>query len=134
MSGDADFRFVRLKRLPARLRVAHLAALLRWEREKNALSYPSPHERQRVAGRVAVAKRRSGGGANISEKVGLPRLASMDPRPAHRSLPLTMIHPPRKGEGEESARLVKGSPRKGEGSERDPSRRERSSDSDGRAE
>lgn len=65
MSED-DSRLARLKRLPPRLRVAHLAALLRCGRLivcEGRLSYPSARERQRVVGRVAIAKRWSGGGA-----------------------------------------------------------------------
>ena len=85
MSDEADSRLVRLKRLPPRLRVAHLAALLRCGR---ALSYPSPRERERVVGREG----RSVAQARV---VGI----LLYPHPAHRSPSLTMIHPPRKGEG-----------------------------------
>jgi hypothetical protein len=42
MSGEVDPRLARLKRLPVRLRIVHLVALLRWER---AVSSPSPAER-----------------------------------------------------------------------------------------
>ncbi len=35
---SADPRLARLKPLPVRLRIAHLAALVRWERAKNARS------------------------------------------------------------------------------------------------
>ena len=54
MSED-DLRLARLKRLPPRLRVAHLAALLRWERAANAAFVPPPSQR---AARVAGAQRR----------------------------------------------------------------------------
>jgi hypothetical protein len=58
MSGTAyhietDPLLARLRRLPVRLRIAHLAALLRHERQAIVcdLSYPSPRERERVVGR-----------------------------------------------------------------------------------
>ena len=93
MSGDRTVELGRLRRLPPRLRVAHLAALLRWERAMSALSYPSPAERAGREGR-SVAEARVGG-------------ISLCPHPAHRSPSLTMIPrasfarlgPPRKGEG-----------------------------------
>jgi hypothetical protein len=48
MSRQGDVMLARLKRLPMRLRIAHLAALLRWERQENAraLSNPSPREEE----------------------------------------------------------------------------------------
>ncbi len=95
MSSEADPRLARLKRLPVRLRIAHLAALLRVN------SYPSSRERERVVGREG----RSAAQARLGDIL-------LYPHPAHRSPPLTMIHPPRKGEG----------------SERDRSRGERSTD------
>ena len=50
---EIDPMLARLKRLPARHRVAHLAALLRHERRArtHAQLYPSPCARERVAGR-----------------------------------------------------------------------------------
>ena len=49
MSAEADPKLARLRRLPPRLRVTHLAALLRVERAvttgERFLSYPSPAER-----------------------------------------------------------------------------------------
>jgi hypothetical protein len=54
MSTEVDPTLARLKRLPPRLRIAHLAALLRCGRlivREGNLSYPSPRERQRVVGR-----------------------------------------------------------------------------------
>ena len=48
---SADPMLARLRPLPVRLRIAHLAALVRWERAANARerspSYPSPRERER---------------------------------------------------------------------------------------
>jgi len=60
MRAEADPTLARLKRLPVRLRLVHLAALLRWERKGNArersLSCPSPAERAgRVHGRPSGA-------------------------------------------------------------------------------
>jgi hypothetical protein len=62
----ADSMLSRLKRLPPRLRIAHLAALIRCGKviiREGSLSYPSPRERERVAGRgdandLGDAKRR----------------------------------------------------------------------------
>jgi hypothetical protein len=93
MNCDESVESGRLKRLPPRLRVAHLAALVRWERAINALSYPSPAECVGREGR-SVAEARVGG-------------ISLCPHPAHPSPSLTMIPrasfarlgPPRKGEG-----------------------------------
>ena len=55
MNTAADPMFARLKRLPPRLRVAHLAALLRCERQANKpehpLSCPPPRKHVRVVGR-----------------------------------------------------------------------------------
>jgi hypothetical protein len=55
MMSEADSMPARLKRLPVRLRIAHLAALLRHERQTIArtLSYPSPRE---AAGRGDLGK------------------------------------------------------------------------------
>jgi hypothetical protein len=52
----ADFMLARLKRLPPRLRIAHLAALIRCGKviiRDGSLSYPSPRERERVVGSEA---------------------------------------------------------------------------------
>ncbi len=61
----ADPMLARLNRLPPRLRIAHLAALIRHERQAiaRAQSYPSPRERERVAGREgrSEAEARVGG-------------------------------------------------------------------------
>ena len=92
MSGEVDARLARMKRLPPRLRVVHLAALLRSGRavmREGSLSYPSPRERQRV----------------VEARVGGILL---DPHPAHRSPSLTMIHL--------ESELARLGPRKGEGS------------------
>jgi hypothetical protein len=55
----ADVMLARLKRLPPRLRIAHLAALLRWERQANAheyaCSYPSPRKSSATAFDVDVS-------------------------------------------------------------------------------
>jgi hypothetical protein len=56
----------RLKRLPLRLRLAHLAALIRCGKvivREGSLSYPSPRERERVVGREgrSEAEARVGG-------------------------------------------------------------------------
>jgi hypothetical protein len=51
---ETDSMLGRLKRLPPRLRIAHLAALIRCGRvivREGSLSYPSPRERERVVGR-----------------------------------------------------------------------------------
>jgi hypothetical protein len=45
MSEARDSTLARLRPLPMRLRIAHLAALLRHERAARAVSYPSPSER-----------------------------------------------------------------------------------------
>jgi hypothetical protein len=90
MTAGVDFMLARMRPLPARLRIAHLAALLRWER---ALSCPSPAER---AGRVAAAEQRSGGGAGVGENFQLLRLVTADPHPDAR---FARVDPPRKGEG-----------------------------------
>ena len=112
MRPRADVMLVRLRPLPPRLRIVHLAALLRVARAAKAgSSLP-------LAGREgrSVAEARVGG-------------ILLYPHPAHRSPSLTMIHPPHKGEGEESARVAKIiradleselarlGPRKGEGEE-----------------
>ena len=87
MSGTADSKLARLKRLPPRLRVAHLMALSRYGREIDAgerfLSYPSPAER---LGMVAGAQRRSGGGAIGSGRIQLLGLVPADPHPGSLSL------------------------------------------------
>jgi hypothetical protein len=65
MNASVDPMLLRLKRLPVRLRIAHLAALLRHERQAIVcnLSYPSPRERERVVGREgrSEAEARVGG-------------------------------------------------------------------------
>jgi hypothetical protein len=43
MSGEADARLARLKRLPLRLRVAHLAALLRCEPDASSRTAELKH-------------------------------------------------------------------------------------------
>jgi hypothetical protein len=62
---NSDPMLGRLKRLPLRLRIAHLVALLRYERRATApaLSSPSPRERERVVGREgrSEAEARVGG-------------------------------------------------------------------------
>jgi hypothetical protein len=81
----------RLKRLPLRLRLAHLAALIRCGKvivREGSLSYPSPRERERVAGR--------GGRSEAEARVGgLPALRD-DPHPVAHFI---RADPPRKGEG-----------------------------------
>jgi hypothetical protein len=42
VTTSADPMLERLRRLPVRLRIAHLAALVRFERTKNAGAYQSP--------------------------------------------------------------------------------------------
>jgi hypothetical protein len=46
MSRQGDVMLARLKRLPVRLRIAHLAALLRWERQANARALSDPSRRE----------------------------------------------------------------------------------------
>jgi hypothetical protein len=95
MSGEADPRLLRLRLIPPRLRVAHLAALLRSmssgspraaERE-HLLSCPSPSELERGVGREGRS------------------VAQAGVHPAHRSPSLTMIHPPHKREGSEPSSI-----------------------------
>ena len=97
MRPGADVVLPRLRPLPPRLRIAHLAALLRVARAANAGPYPSPAER---VGRVAAAKRWSGGGANVLAKAQLLRLVAADPHTGSPSL----ADPPRKGEGSTDGR------------------------------
>ncbi len=105
MKTNADPMLERLRPLPVRLRIAHLAALVRWERAKNArslsyptpqerersLSYPSPCERERVVGRE--------GRSEAEARVGGLLLY---PHPAAHFI---RDDPPRKGEGKGSARV-----------------------------
>jgi hypothetical protein len=64
---ETDSMLGRLKRLPPRLRIAHLAALIRCGRvivREGSLSYPSPRERERVVvgrGGRSEAEARVGG-------------------------------------------------------------------------
>ena len=64
---ETDSMLTRLKRLPVRLRIAHLAALIRCGRvivREGSLSYPSPRERERVVvgrGGRSEAEARVGG-------------------------------------------------------------------------
>lgn len=81
MKTGADAMLARLRPLPVRLRIAHLAALVRWERARNAGSYLFPAE---CVGREDVAKRRSGGGDDVIEKIQLLRLVPADPHPSAR--------------------------------------------------
>jgi hypothetical protein len=72
--GETDSMLARLKRLPLRLRVAHLAALIRCGKvivREGSLSYPSPHERERAAGRE--------GRSEAEARVGGPCLAPPTP-------------------------------------------------------
>ena len=57
MSGEADLALTRLKRLPPRLRVAHLAALLRFAADG---SPRSAELKQLLAGQSAFADGRGG--------------------------------------------------------------------------
>jgi hypothetical protein len=118
MSGEVDPTLARLKRLPPRLRVAHLAALLRHERQAitPALSYSSSHERQRVVGRdganaLGDAKRRP-----ESVRVGVgerpPTLASASLRPSRERAMLASDPTAARGEGSD---LSNGSRRDGRG-------------------
>lgn len=96
MSAATDSTLARLRPLPPRLRVAHLAALLRVERAASALSSPSPRERERAAGRedaneVSV---RVGG---ITE--GRPTLASAPLRPSRERASLASDRTASRGEG-----------------------------------
>lgn len=87
MSVAAEAMLARLKRLPPRLRIAHLAALLRHERR---CSYPSPRERERVVGREDANE--------MSVRVGGASAFPNGPHPGSRSL----ADPPRRGEGSRS--------------------------------
>ena len=83
-----DPMLVRLKLLPPRLRLAHLAALLRNGRvivRNGCLSYPSP--------RAAVG--REGRRAAEARVGGLPK----SPGSPHPDARFTRVDPPRKGEG-----------------------------------
>ena len=74
MSSEADPMLSRLKILPLRLRVAHLAALLRRERQAiaGARSYPSPCE---AAGREGRSKAEARVGGYFAETPPTPTLA-----------------------------------------------------------
>ncbi len=65
---SADSTLARLNLLPVRLRIAHLAALLRWERKKNALSsfFPAECERSLSCPSPASASR-SGEGSGTPD-------------------------------------------------------------------
>jgi hypothetical protein len=90
MSGEGDVMLARLKRLPVRLRIAHLAALLRHAR---ALSYPSPREAAGREGRNEVKARV--GGVSV-----LPDNPQPDTRFARVDLESELARlGPRKGEG-----------------------------------
>ena len=113
MSGAVELRLARLRRLPLRLRIAHLAALARSEQGVNGsgrfLSYPST----RVAvGRGATAERWSGGGRAMG--VQLLGTSPADPHPVAHCIRADPLH---KGEGKEGVRICDHSPRKGEGSD-----------------
>jgi hypothetical protein len=84
---ETDPVLARLKRLPLRLRVAHLAALLRHERQAmaRAHSYPSP--------RAAVGRE---GRSEAEARVGGLSALHDDPHPVAHFI---RADPPRKGEG-----------------------------------
>jgi hypothetical protein len=83
---NSDPMLGRLKRLPPRLRIAHLVALLRHERRATAPALSS-RERERVVGREgrSEAEARVGGVSTLHD----------DPHPDR----LTPVDPSRKGEG-----------------------------------
>jgi len=88
MSAEADPLLSRLKRLPERLRIAHLVALLRYGKiivREGSLSYPSPREAVGREGR-SEAEARVGGLSALHD----------DPHPAAHFI---RVDPPRKGEG-----------------------------------
>jgi hypothetical protein len=95
MRPGVDVMLARLRPLPPRLRVAHLAALLRVARAagERSLSYASP--RLAVGSEASEARSREGRSVAHARVGGL----LVYPHPAHRSPSLTMIHPPRKGQG-----------------------------------
>jgi len=72
MSGEGDSRLERMKRLPMRLRIVHLAALLRWERRGNDL-FSSLHRGTRGEGGRREA---TVGWAKFSKTDSPPSLAS----------------------------------------------------------
>src|SRR5579864_1209609 len=68
MSADVSDLLARLKPLPLRLRIAHLSALLRYERERDAVVFAHmngflslPPRAKRVAGRVDASRRQASG-------------------------------------------------------------------------
>jgi hypothetical protein len=94
MSAAADPMLSRLKRLPARLRIAHLAALLRYERRANERecrrSYPSPREAvgseaSKLALEVDASRRQASGWGEFSQNAAPhPGLSSASAFPPHR--------------------------------------------------
>jgi hypothetical protein len=77
---------------PSPLRGGTLPARGRAIAFENVPRYPSPAER---VGRVAVAKRRSGGGAPVIENAEMLRPFFENPHPGS----LSLADPPHKGEG-----------------------------------
>jgi hypothetical protein len=76
---ETDPMLSRLSVLPSRLRIAHLAALLRCGRlivRDGSLSYPSPHERERAVGREG----RSEAEARVGGAPDFPRSLHPDAR------------------------------------------------------
>jgi hypothetical protein len=91
MSAEADPMLSRLKRLPARLRIAHVAALLRHERNAVALAHMGgflslPPRAKRAVGRVDASRRQASGWGEFSQNAAPhPGLSSASAFPPRRS-------------------------------------------------
>ena len=92
MSADISDMLARLKLLPPRLRIAHLSALLRYERERDAVVFAHmngflslPPRAKRVAGRVDASRRQaSGWGEFLQTATPHPGLRFAPAFPPHR--------------------------------------------------